>query len=106
VIKIRATGSEPIAVNQLALGADCEFIYPSHSIQLSLRDRIVLVADEPARRPAKLSAKIAGSFSRLDAESHRRMMATDAVGLVRELYDERSEEDSRPSTSIVAVRRR
>jgi hypothetical protein len=104
-LKIRATGSEQIAVHQPAVGADCEFIYPSHSVQLSLRERILLVADEPARRPAKLAAKIASSFARLDAESHRRMMAADAVGLVRELYDERVDGES-PSASIVAVRRR
>jgi hypothetical protein len=105
-LKIRATGTEQIAVNQPAVGADCEFMYPSHSVQLSLRDRILLVADEPARRPAKLASKIANSFARLDAESHRRMMATDAVGLVRELYDERADDEARPSASIVAVRRR
>jgi hypothetical protein len=104
-LKVRAMGSEPIAVNQPAVGADCEFMYPSHSVQLSLRDRILLVADDPARRPAKLVAKIAGSFSRLNAESHRRMMAADAVGLVRELY-EQTDDDARPSASIVAVRRR
>jgi hypothetical protein len=105
-LKIRAMGTEQIAVNQPAVGADCEFIYPSHSVQLSLRDRILLVADEPARRPAKLAPQIANSFARLDAESHRRMMAADAVGLVREFYDEQSDDDARPSASIVAVRRR
>jgi serine phosphatase RsbU (regulator of sigma subunit) len=105
-LKFRATGSEPIAVNQPAVGADCEFTYPSHSIQLSLRDRILLVADEPARRPAKLATKIASSFARLDAESHRRMMAADAVSVVREFYDEQADDDARPSASIVAVRRR
>jgi Stage II sporulation protein E (SpoIIE) len=105
-LKIRATGSEQIANHQPAVGADCEFIYTSHSVQLSLRDRILLVADEPARRPAKLESKIVSSFARLDAESHRRMMAADAVGLVRELYDEQAEDDTRPSASIVAVRRR
>ncbi len=105
-LKIRATGSEQIAiVHQPAVGADCEFIYSSHSVQLSLRERILLVADEPARRPAKLAAKIASSFARLDAESHRRMMAADAVGLVRELYNERADDEC-PSASIVAVRRR
>jgi hypothetical protein len=105
-LKIRAMGSEQIAIHQPAVGADCEYMYPSHSVQLSLRDRILLVADEPARRPAKLASKIANSFARLDAESHRRMMAADAVGLVRELYDEQADDDSRPSASIVAVRRR
>ena len=88
VLKIRAAGSEQIAGHQPAVGADCEFIYSSHSVQLSLRDRILLVADEPARRPAKLESKIVNSFARLDAESHRRMMAADAVGLVREFYDQ------------------
>ncbi len=105
-LKIRATGSEQIAVNQPAVGADCEYTYPSHSVQLSLRERILLVADEPARRPAKLASKIAGSFSRLDAESHRRMMAADAVELVRNFYDEQANDDASPSASIVAVRRR
>src|SRR5258705_10312539 len=105
-LKIRATGSEQIAVNQPAVGTDCEFMYPSHSVQLSLRDRILLVADEPARRPAKLASQIANSFARLDAESHRRMMAADAIGLVREFYDERADDDARLCASIVAVRRR
>src|SRR3954464_2676374 len=54
-LKIRATGSEQIAANQPAVGADGEFIYTGHSVQLSLRDRIVLVADEPAKRPVKLA---------------------------------------------------
>jgi hypothetical protein len=105
-LKVRATGSEQIAIHQPAVGADCEFMYPSHSVQLALRDRILLVAYEPARRPAKLASRIAGCFSRLDAESHRRMMAADAIGIVRELYDEQADDDELPSTSIVAVRRR
>ena len=105
-LKIRATGSEQIAVHQPAVGADCEFMYPSYSVQLSLRDRILLVADDPARRPARLGPKIASSFARLDAESHRRMMAADAVDLVRNFYDRETGGDARPSASIVAVRRR
>jgi hypothetical protein len=105
-LKIRATGSEQIAIHQPAVGADCEFIYSSHSVQLSLRDRILLVADEPEQRPAKLTSKITSSFARLDAEAHRRMMAADAVGVVRELYAEQANDEARPSASIVAVRRR
>jgi hypothetical protein len=105
-LKIRATGTEQIAVHQPAIGIDSEFIYPSHSVELSLRDRILLVADDPALRPAKLVLKTANGFARLDAESHRRMMATDAVGLVREFYDQDAIDDARPSASIVAVRRR
>jgi hypothetical protein len=105
-LKVRATGSEQIAIHQPAVGADCEYMYPSHSVQLSLRDRILLVADDPARRPAKLTTKITNGFARLDAESHRRMMAADAVGVVRELYEEQADDETRPSASIVAVRRR
>jgi hypothetical protein len=104
-LKIRATGSEPIGVNQPAVGTNCEFPYSDYAVQLSLRDRIVLVADEPAQRPAKLMAKVVGSFARLDAESHRRMMAADAVALVREHYTN-SADESRASASMVAVRRR
>ena len=105
-LKIRAAGSEQIVVNQPAVGADCEYMYPAHSIQLSLRERIVLVADESVRRPAKLAANIMGEFAKLDAESHRRMMAADAVGLVRQCYDAEKAAQERPSVSIVAVRRR
>jgi stage II sporulation SpoE-like protein len=105
-LKIRATGSEQIVVNQPAIGTDCEFEYPSQSVQLSLRDRILLVADDPGRRPAKLTSKIATGFSQLDAETHRRMMAADAVSLVRQFYDPAEQNDGRPSASIVAVRRR
>lgn len=104
-LKIRTTGTEQVAVHQPAIGTDSEFIYSNHSVQLSLRDRILLVADEPARRPAKLMLKTANSFARLDVESHRRMMAADAVGLVRQLYEEETD-DTRASASIVAVRRR
>jgi hypothetical protein len=105
-LKIRAAGTEQLANHQPAVGAGCEFIYTSHSVQLSLRDRILLVAEEPARRPAKLAAKIASSFARLDAESHRRMMAADAIDLVREQFNQHTDDEARPSTSIVAVRRR
>src|SRR5262245_15766049 len=95
-LKIRATGSEQITVNQPAVGTDCEYMYPGYSMQLSLRERIVLVADESVRRPAKLATNIASEFSRLDAESHRRMMAADAVGLVRQCYDEQDTAQERP----------
>ncbi len=105
-MKIRASECEPIVDNQPALGADCEYLYPSQSVQLALRERIVLVADESSRRPAKLASQIAGSFSHLDVESHRRMMAADAVALVRQFYDLSKGEVARPSASIVAVRRR
>lgn len=105
-LKIRAAETEQIAVNQPAIGSAGEFTYPSHCVQLSLRDRILLVADDCARRPAKLASKISSGFSQLGAETHRRMMAADAVGLVREFYDEQTEGEAGTSASIVAVRRR
>lgn len=105
-MKIRPTGSDPIATRQPALGFVADFMYLSHSIQLAARDRMILVADEPARRPENLSAKIHCSFARLDAETHRRMLAADAISLVRESYDQPAENSGRVATSIVAIRRR
>jgi Stage II sporulation protein E (SpoIIE) len=104
-LKVRATGTEQIVVNQPAIGTDGEYTYPSESIQLSVRERIVLVADEPALRISKLASKITTLFSRLDAETHRRMMAADAVDIVREFYELQASDETRPSASIVAVRR-
>jgi hypothetical protein len=105
-LRIRAAGTEQIATSQPMLGADPSFNYVSHSLQLSLRERILLVADEPLKRPAKLSSRIATKFSRLDAEAHRRMMAADAIVVVREAYEQQSDQNRRASASIVAVRRR
>ena len=105
-LKVKATGTEQIANRQPVLGSDPEFTYLSHSIQLSLRERILLVADEPQRRPERLLAKVASTFSRLDAEAHRRMMAADAIALVREVYEGQADENGRGAASIVAVKRR
>jgi hypothetical protein len=44
-------------------------------------------------------------FSHLDAESHRRMAAADAVAIVRDMYETEGIETA-PSASIAAVRRR
>jgi hypothetical protein len=96
-LRVRAAGCEQIAAHQPAIGADC---------QLSLRERILLLSDEPGRRPPKLSSQIASSFLRLDAESHRRMTAADAVDMARQFYDGQAGDDARPSASIVALRRR
>jgi hypothetical protein len=104
-LRIRAAGTEPIAASQPLLGADSSFSYASHTIQLSLRERIMLVADDPAARPVKLATQIATAFSRLDAESHRRMMAADAIALVRQGY-ERPTNELEAAASMVAVRRR
>jgi hypothetical protein len=104
-LKIRAIGSDPIATRQPALGSIADFMYLGHSIQLAARERIVLIADVPARRPENVTAKIANTFSRLDTETHRRMMAADAISLVRECFDQPAD-GSRLATSIVALLRR
>jgi hypothetical protein len=50
-------------------------------------------------------AGLTPSFASLDVESHRSMMAADALAHVRRHYDnDRHEEQS--ATSIIAVRRR
>lgn len=105
-MKIRTNGSAPIATRQPALGFVPDFMYLSHSIQLPARERIILIADEPARRPENLTTKITNSFSHLDAETHRRMMAADAISLVRESYEQPAADGGRAATSIVAVQRR
>ena len=103
--RIRAANCEPLAIHQPMLGEAASFTYASQLVQLSLRERLLLVADNPLRRLSKLPSSIAASFARLDAESHRRMLAADAVALVRRHY-ERGADDARSPASIVAVRRR
>ena len=103
--KIRAATSEQLAVGQPALGAVADCTYMAHSVELSLRERLVLVADNPHQRPPKLAASIAASFAQLDAETHRRMLAADAVTLLRRQY-ERGAAGLRSPASIAAVRRR
>jgi hypothetical protein len=103
--RIRASASEQLAFNQPMLGEATDFTYRSQLVQLSLRERLLLVADNPQRRPAKLPTSIAADFASLDAETHRRMPATDAVALVRRNFEQATDEPQ-PPASIVAVRRR
>ncbi len=103
--KVRAAATEKLAARQPLLGEVADFTYISQWVQLSLRERLLLVADDAQRRSLKLATSVAASFAQLDAESHRRMLATDAVALVRRHY-ERNEDDSRSPASIIAVRRR
>ena len=105
-LRVRAAGAEQIATPQPMLGVDPNFNYVSHSMQLSLRERILLVADEALNRPAKLTSQIVSSFSRFDAEAHRRMMAADAISILRQSYEPQADETAIASASIVAVRRR
>jgi len=103
--RVRAASTEQLAMRQPRLGEATEYTYASQTVQLSLRERLLLVADNPMRRPAKLASLVAVGFGRLDAETHRRMLAADAVALVREHY-EQSADESRSPASIVAIRRR
>ncbi|MEX0614136.1 MAG: SpoIIE family protein phosphatase [Pirellulales bacterium] len=103
--KVRAATSELLTICQPPLGGAAEFAYISQSVQLSLLERLLLVADDPMQRSPKLAASIAASFAQLDAESHRRMIAADAVALVRRHYELPADEIQSPA-SIVAVRRR
>ena len=105
-LKIRATGSEQIAAISRRLALIASICTPA--IRCSFRCVIEFCWWPTNRRggPRSWRRRITSSFARLDAESHRRMMAADAVGLVRELYDEQADDEARPSASIVAVRRR
>jgi hypothetical protein len=67
---------------------------------------VVLVADESQKRPTALNSRIAGSVAKLDADAHRRMMAADAIALVRDCYLPQSDASGKSSASIAAVRRR
>jgi hypothetical protein len=103
-LRVRATGCEQIAARQPVIGGESDFSYLSHSVQLSLRERILLVADE-LQRPEKLVANLTTTFARLDAESHRRMMAADMIAIVRDLSEQKPAA-LRSTASMVAVRRR
>jgi hypothetical protein len=105
--RIRAATCEQFTIRQPLLGTAAEFAYLSHAFELSLRERLILAVDDTHVRPARLATNIAASFSHLDAETHRRMTATDAVSLVCQHY-ERAATASPPTTaaSIAAIRRR
>jgi hypothetical protein len=105
-LHIHAAGCEQIATRQPMLGAVSEFTYLGHSVKLSLRERIVLMVDNAQRRPATLMSRVAASFAKFDAEAHRRMMAADAIAVVREERDQAMGDGERSAASIVAVQRR
>lgn len=105
-LRVRAAGCDAVAAQQPMLGAISDFTYLSHSVRLSLRERILLIADDPQQRPAKLMSRIAASFAHLDAETHRRMLATDAIDIARQEFEPVGASSARPAASIVAVRRR
>jgi hypothetical protein len=110
VWRVRAATIESLSDRQPAIGASSDFVYRSHDLELSPRERLILVADQPAHRDRKCLPSIESAFTCLDAQSHRRMTAADAVALVREKFNDEisgeSDHNSQMSASIVAVRRR
>jgi hypothetical protein len=104
--RVRAASTDQLAMRQPQLGAAADFTYLAQSFQLSLRERLLLVVDEPLRRSPKLAPSIAAEFAQLDAETHRRMMASDLVAIARGLCEPAANGDSPSPASIVAVRRR
>ena len=105
--RIRAASCEQFTIRQPLLGAAAEFAYLSHAFELSLRERLILTVDDTLARPPRLATTIASTFSHLDAETHRRMTAAEAVALVSGHY-ELAAPNSPPaaSASIAAIRRR
>jgi hypothetical protein len=104
--RVRAATCEQLEIHQPALNGPADCTYLSHSLELSLRERLILVADDTRERESKSALAISSNLSHLDAETHRRMTAADAVALVRQYYDPPTEGASAPSASIAAIRRR
>jgi hypothetical protein len=106
VWRVRAARQDQLPCDQPPLGLESHFAYAAQEFALSLRERLLLVADNPACRSARFAASITAQFSRLNAESHRRMMAADALAIVQTRCELELAADSRASASVVAVRRR
>jgi hypothetical protein len=105
--RIRAASCEQFVICQPSLGLSPDFAYMGQSFELSLRERLILAVDDTPRRPPKLATAVASTFSHLDAESHRRMTASDAVSLVSGHYEPTSSSSTlAASASIAAIRRR
>jgi sarcosine oxidase gamma subunit len=103
--RVRAATCERLSFQQPPMGSASSFNYLSQSFPLALRERLILVADDSSQRSPKAELILSDRFSRLDAESHRRMAAADAVAAVRQIYD-MADGKSVPATSIAAIRRR
>ncbi|MEX2092736.1 MAG: SpoIIE family protein phosphatase [Pirellulales bacterium] len=111
VWRVRAARWEQLPSDQPPLGVETNFAYAAHEFALSLRERLLLVADNSAHRSPRFAASITAQFSRLDAESHRRMTAADALTIVqtrceREMAADPQASAPQASASVVAVRRR
>jgi len=106
VWRVRAARWKQLPCDQPPLGVETNFVYAAHDFALSLRERLLLVADNAAHRSPRFAASLAARFSRLDAESHRRMTATDALTIVQGLCEQEMVANPPASASVVAVRRR
>jgi hypothetical protein len=105
--RIRAASCEQFLICQPSLGLSSDFAYMSQSFELSLRERLILAVDDTPVRPPRLATTIASTFSHLDAETHRRMTAADAVALVSGHYEPAAPNSpTATSASIAAIRRR
>lgn len=104
--RVRAASCERPAIQQPPLGTSVGCTYLGHSLDLALRERLVLVAHDATHHGPPLESAIAQSFSHLDAESHRRMTAQDAVSLARWIAEHELKGGEDLSLSIAAVRRR
>jgi hypothetical protein len=104
--RVRAATWEQLPGEQPPLGAETKFDYAAHEFALSLRERLLLVADHPDYRPTRMAASLAAEFAQLNAESHRRMTATDTLSIARRRYEREAHNSPLASASIVALRRR
>lgn len=106
VWRVRAARWEQLPRDQPPLGVEANFSYAAHEFALSLRERLLLVADNSVERSTRFAASIVARFTRLDAESHRRMTAVDALSIVQGRCEQEMTADPRASASAVTVRRR
>ena len=104
--RVRAATFDQLLDHQPALGVVSDFSYRTHEVELSLRERLLLVADNPEQRTAKMLAALASGFSQLDAETHRRMTANDTLSFARGHFERASGAEACATTSIAAIRRR
>jgi hypothetical protein len=104
--RVRAATCEPLGEQQPPLGTSNSFAFRSYEFELCLRERLVLVADNPLLRTEKLVAAIESDFTHLDAETHRRMAAPEALTLVRRRFEQRAQQDALAAVSLAVIRRR
>jgi hypothetical protein len=106
VWRVRAARWEQLPCDQPPLGVEANFPYAAHEFALALRERMLLVADNPAYRSPRFAESIVARFTHLDAESHRRMTAADALKIVQHQSDHEVDLNPLSTVSVVAVRRR